>query len=44
MPFEQVANDLREHLLNQEVEKRLPDYFDKLKREFNVEVNTTEAR
>ncbi len=44
MPFEQVANDLREHLLNQEVEKRLPDYFDKLKQEFNVEVNTTEPR
>jgi parvulin-like peptidyl-prolyl isomerase len=38
VPFEKVASDIREHLLNQEVEKRLPEYFDKLKREFNVEV------
>jgi hypothetical protein len=38
VPFEKVADDLREHLLNQEVERRLPEYFDKLKREFNVEV------
>jgi hypothetical protein len=40
MPFDKAAPELREHLLNQGVEKRLPEYFDKLKAEFNVEVVT----
>lgn len=38
IPFDKAAPDLREYLLSQGVEKRLPEYFDKLKQEYNVEV------
>ena len=38
VPFERAQSDLRDALLNQEVEKRLPSFLDQLKKEFNVEI------
>jgi len=39
VPFDKAATDIRELLLNQEMQKRLPDYSAKLKKEYEVEVH-----
>ena len=36
--FEKVAGDIRDALLQQELQKQLPDYFEKLKQEAGVEI------
>ena len=36
--FEKVASDIRDALLQQEMQKQLPDYFEKLKQEAGVEI------
>ncbi len=38
IPFREAETDIREFLLTQKVEARLPEYFDALKAEFGVEV------
>jgi hypothetical protein len=37
-PFDEVSKNIKQKLEDDEVKKRLPDYFDKLKKEYNVEV------
>lgn len=37
-PLTEVTDKIREHLLNQETERRLPDYFAKLKEEARVKI------
>jgi len=37
-PLEKIEKEIKEHLENQEVLVRLPAYFDKLKKEFQVEI------
>jgi peptidyl-prolyl cis-trans isomerase C len=38
VPFEKVLPDLKEGLTQQETQKQLPAYFDKIKKEANVEI------
>jgi parvulin-like peptidyl-prolyl isomerase len=38
VPFEEAKGEIRQVLLNQEVEKRLPPWFEALKQEYEVEV------
>jgi parvulin-like peptidyl-prolyl isomerase len=38
VPFEEAQHDIRQLLLSQEVEKRLPAWFEALKREYEVEL------
>lgn len=39
MPFDKAASDIRELLINQQMQKLLPAYAEQLKKEFNVEIN-----
>ncbi|MGC8989364.1 MAG: peptidylprolyl isomerase [Verrucomicrobiia bacterium] len=39
MPYDKAAPEIREFLINQELQKRLPEYTEKLKKEYNVEIN-----
>lgn len=43
IPFEEAAPQIRELLLTQMVEQRLPDYFKRLKEEYDVEILRPEA-
>ena len=36
--FEEAQEDIREHLRNQETEQRLPAWFERIKREYEVEI------
>jgi len=38
VPFDKVAADIREHLVQQELQRQMPDYFAKLKKEAGVEI------
>lgn len=38
VPFEKVVDDIREHLVQQELQRQMPDYFAKLKKEAGVEI------
>ena len=38
VPFEEAQEDIREHLRNQETEQRLPAWFERIKREYEVEI------
>ncbi len=40
VPFEQAEAEIRNALIGQEVQKRLPDFFDRLKQEYEVAYNT----
>jgi peptidyl-prolyl cis-trans isomerase C len=40
LPFEKVKNDIKNYLSYQEAQKQLPDYFEKIKKEANVEYFT----
>lgn len=40
VPFEQAEAEIRNALIGQEVQKRLPDFFDRLKKEYEVAYNT----
>lgn len=40
--FDEAENDIRQFLLSQKVEEKLPDYFDALKREYKVVVTLPE--
>lgn len=44
MPLEKARADIRDLLLNQELEQRLPAYTEQLKREFNVEMLKPEPK
>lgn len=39
MPYAKAAPVIRELLINQELQRRLPGYTEKLKKEYNVEIN-----
>jgi parvulin-like peptidyl-prolyl isomerase len=43
VPFAEAEEDVRELLLTQKVERQLPDYFTKLKQDYDVELLDTEA-
>lgn len=39
MPYDKAAPEIRAFLINQELQKRLPEYTEKLKKEYNVEIS-----
>lgn len=43
-PFQEVEDEIKKFLEQEEVQKRLPDYFDKLKKEAKVEILDAELK